>query len=40
IKQRDFKIDSRLESGYYLSFLEYFKNEHHEKSEFLIKQYK
>ncbi|CAG8699248.1 14167_t:CDS:2, partial [Gigaspora rosea] len=33
-------IDSRLESGYYLSFLEYFKNEHREESEFLIKQYK
>ncbi|CAG8530965.1 14964_t:CDS:2, partial [Gigaspora rosea] len=40
IKQWDFKIDSRLESGYYLSFLEYFKNEHREESEFLIKQYK
>ncbi|RIB07338.1 hypothetical protein C2G38_2214726 [Gigaspora rosea] len=40
IKQQDFKIDSRLESGYYLSFLEYFKNEDHEESEFFIKQYK
>ncbi|RIB15717.1 hypothetical protein C2G38_2191781 [Gigaspora rosea] len=40
IKQWDFKIDSQLESGYYLSFLEYFKNVHREESEFLIKQYK
>ncbi|RIB15714.1 hypothetical protein C2G38_2191778 [Gigaspora rosea] len=40
IKQRDFKIDSQLESDYYLSFLEYFKNVHREESEFLIKQYK
>ncbi|CAG8812388.1 34976_t:CDS:2, partial [Gigaspora margarita] len=39
-KQCDFNIDSRLESGYYLSFLEYFKNEHSEESEFLIKEYK
>ncbi|CAG8461590.1 2385_t:CDS:2 [Cetraspora pellucida] len=39
-KQRDFNIDSRMESGYYLSFLEYFKNEHSEESEFLIKEYK
>ncbi|CAG8785931.1 20749_t:CDS:2, partial [Gigaspora margarita] len=27
-KQYDFNINSQLESGYYLSFLEYFKNEH------------
>lgn len=40
IKQQDFKIDRRLENGYYLSFLEYFKNEHREEGEFLIKQYK
>ncbi|CAG8647408.1 25855_t:CDS:2 [Racocetra persica] len=40
IKQQDFKIVSQLESSYYLSFLKYFKNEHHEESEFLIKQYK
>ncbi|CAG8489231.1 3681_t:CDS:2 [Dentiscutata erythropus] len=39
-KQQDFNVDSRLESGYYLSFLEYFKNVHNEESEFLIKKYK
>ncbi|CAG8511536.1 23828_t:CDS:10 [Racocetra persica] len=38
--QQDFIVDSALENGHYASFLEYFKNEHGEEGDFLIKQYK
>ncbi|CAG8714336.1 6262_t:CDS:2, partial [Dentiscutata erythropus] len=39
IKQQDFVVDP-LENGHYASFLGYFKNEHGDEGDFLLKQYK
>ncbi|CAG8605490.1 13452_t:CDS:2, partial [Racocetra fulgida] len=40
IKQQDFVVDPALENGHYASFLGYFKNEHGDEGDFLLKQYK
>ncbi|CAG8666013.1 8917_t:CDS:2, partial [Cetraspora pellucida] len=40
IKQQDFVVDPPLENGHYASFLGYFKNEHGDEGDFLLKQYK
>ncbi|CAG8480128.1 7251_t:CDS:10 [Racocetra persica] len=38
--QQDFVVDLPLENGHYASFLGYFKNEHGDEGDFLLKQYK